>query len=92
MVYWLSPVILSTSCRIDARKFPFDAQLCTLRFVPWSDDVNEVDLKLYKMGGLPVTNDSEIPHDDQFFIENGVWKFDSLSVQRDLVQYYGTYA
>ena len=83
MVYWSSPVILSTSCRIDARKFPFDAQLCTLRFVPWGEDVNDVDLILrYR----------SIPRDDKFFIENGVWKLDGVSVKRELVKDYGTYA
>lgn len=72
-VTWMTPVILLTSCRIDARFFPFDTQHCELRFGSWSYATNKLDLQI--LSG---------EHDRVEFVENGVWELNELRVNREL--------
>ena len=69
-VQWTAPAILSTSCRIDARKFPFDRQLCTLRFVSWAYDQDHLT--------LTPNNSTSV---GQYFVENGIWKLEDIHVE-----------
>ena len=69
----MTPVILLTSCRIDARFFPFDTQHCELRFGSWSYDVSKLDLQISHPDDVRVE-----------FVENGVWELHELRVHREL--------
>jgi nicotinic acetylcholine receptor len=44
-VKWDPPAIYKSSCTIDVEFFPFDQQLCTLKFGSWTYDGLQVDLK-----------------------------------------------
>ncbi|XP_048736679.1 acetylcholine receptor subunit alpha-like 1 isoform X1 [Ostrea edulis] len=43
-VVWEPPAIYKSSCMIDVEFFPFDIQLCIMKFGSWTYDGNQVDL------------------------------------------------
>ncbi|XP_072039498.1 neuronal acetylcholine receptor subunit alpha-10-like [Amphiura filiformis] len=76
-VDWLTPNVLQISCVIDARLFPFDTQLCPLRFGSWSynlQQLNLIALRSYRSG--------------LYFVENGIWELDDdVVIERKVVDY-----
>lgn len=44
-VHWEPPAIYKSSCTMNVEFFPFDEQLCTLKFGSWTYDGYQVDLK-----------------------------------------------
>ena len=42
------PVILRSFCQVDIEYFPFDEQICTMRFGSWTYHGFELDFKLMK--------------------------------------------
>ena len=71
-VIFSSPIITCTSCRIDARLFPFDKQRCNLRFGSFLYSVDEMEL----------VHESNIDGSD--FIDNGIWHVDNVVGKQDL--------
>eukprot|EP00057_Strongylocentrotus_purpuratus_P003253 XP_003726263.2 PREDICTED: neuronal acetylcholine receptor subunit alpha-9-II [Strongylocentrotus purpuratus] len=67
---WHFPAILTSTCKVDVRYFPFDIQLCDLTFGAWSADVTMVELHTF-----------EVPDDtsDDIFAKNGVWTLESFT-------------
>ncbi|XP_074649881.1 acetylcholine receptor subunit alpha-like isoform X2 [Tubulanus polymorphus] len=45
LVEWMPPAIYKSSCTINVEFFPFDQQLCTMKFGSWTYDGFQVDLK-----------------------------------------------
>lgn len=45
IVYWEPPVVYKSSCSMDVEFFPFDKQLCVLKFGSWTYDGYQVDIK-----------------------------------------------
>ncbi|XP_033627796.1 neuronal acetylcholine receptor subunit beta-3-like [Asterias rubens] len=43
-VFWSTPAILKTACRINAGMFPFDTQVCQLKFSSWAYGDNQLNL------------------------------------------------
>jgi nicotinic acetylcholine receptor len=41
-VHWEPPAIYKSSCTMDVEFFPFDKQLCTLKFGSWTYDGYQV--------------------------------------------------
>ncbi|XP_038058679.1 neuronal acetylcholine receptor subunit alpha-10-like [Patiria miniata] len=73
VVSWGTPVILKCTCLIDARLFPFDTQVCQLRFSSWAFDGSEVDL--VRQEGAQGTQ--------AHFADNGVWELLLVDVVRE---------
>jgi len=44
-VFWEPPVIYKSSCQMDTEFFPYDEQLCIMKFGSWTYDGHQVDLK-----------------------------------------------
>jgi len=42
-VHWEPPAIYKSSCTIDVEFYPFDEQLCTMKFGSWTYDGYQVD-------------------------------------------------
>ncbi|PIK48348.1 putative neuronal acetylcholine receptor subunit alpha-9-II-like [Apostichopus japonicus] len=72
-VLWASPVNFRSFCLLDVRFFPFDVQLCEMKFGPWSHDGNEL-----------VINGSG---DTSAFTANGEWDMSRI-VALNNVEYY----
>uniref|UniRef100_A0A1I8ISS5 Neur_chan_LBD domain-containing protein n=1 Tax=Macrostomum lignano TaxID=282301 RepID=A0A1I8ISS5_9PLAT len=47
-ITWEPPAIFKSSCQIDVEFFPFDEQLCTMKFGVWTHDGLAVDLQHLK--------------------------------------------
>lgn len=60
---WLPPGIFKSTCKIDITWFPFDDQVCKMKFGSWSYTGSSLDLQL---------NSQEA--DLSAYIENGEWK------------------
>lgn len=44
MHYWLSPSTFTSTCKIDITYFPFDKQICTLKYGSWAYDASGIDM------------------------------------------------
>ena len=42
LVFWPPPAKLRSSCKIDITYFPFDDQLCSMKFGSWTYDGSQV--------------------------------------------------
>jgi len=45
MHYWLSPSTFTSTCKIDITYFPFDRQICNLKYGSWAYDISGIDMK-----------------------------------------------
>ena len=43
-VHWMTPVMFKSSCTIEVEKYPFDRQVCELKFVSWTRRINELNI------------------------------------------------
>ena len=75
-VFWPIPTKLQSSCKVDVTYFPFDEQMCILKFGSWTYDGFQVD----------VTNHtSEV--DLSNYVVNGEWELLSIKIVRNVVTY-----
>lgn len=47
LVLWVPPVHLSSHCDVDLQRFPFDKQVCKLKFGSWTYPENKLNLTFY---------------------------------------------
>ena len=45
MHYWLSPSTFTSTCKIDITYFPFDRQICHLKYGSWAYDAAGIDMR-----------------------------------------------
>ena len=76
-VIYASPAILTFTCKINARTFPYDWQVCKMRFTSWNYHGEELDI-------LP-SNGSDSAQNQ--FADNGVWELRKVKVEH-LIQHY----
>ncbi|KAJ1357528.1 hypothetical protein KIN20_015698 [Parelaphostrongylus tenuis] len=69
-VLQVPPGILKLSCKIDITYFPFDDQMCHLKFGSWTYSGNFIDLRI---NGPEGKNISEQGMDISYYVENGEW-------------------
>uniref|UniRef100_A0A914X532 Neurotransmitter-gated ion-channel ligand-binding domain-containing protein n=1 Tax=Plectus sambesii TaxID=2011161 RepID=A0A914X532_9BILA len=62
------PGIVKCSCDVDITWFPFDDQICFLKFGSWTYSVMKLDLQIDK-DGLNETHEMDL----QYYVENGEW-------------------
>ncbi|XP_022781674.1 uncharacterized protein LOC111322769 [Stylophora pistillata] len=73
---WLTPVILYSSCKMDVKYFPFDAQACDLKFGSWTYDGFRMDM-------VP----EALIADTSKFVSNGEWELISFPAKRNVIYY-----
>ncbi|KAL9968570.1 hypothetical protein ACROYT_G020678 [Oculina patagonica] len=73
---WLGPVLFTFSCKISVDFFPFDEQLCSMKFGSWTYDGYRVDVQMEEKEG-----------DIKKFVTNGEWDLIGLPAQRNEIIY-----
>ena len=78
-IVWQIYQIMHSVCQIDVSKFPFDTQQCKMKIGSWSQDVLDLDLKIYyeKTNGI----------DTDLFEMNTVWELKSAHAHKNIVHY-----
>uniref|UniRef100_T1KYX4 Neurotransmitter-gated ion-channel ligand-binding domain-containing protein n=1 Tax=Tetranychus urticae TaxID=32264 RepID=T1KYX4_TETUR len=75
-IFYLPPGVFTSTCKIDITWFPFDDQLCKLKFGSWSHDMSQVDLDV-------ISNQGDL----STYIENGEWILLGILGRRNKVLY-----
>ena len=74
-VFWSPPARLISSCTVDITYFPFDEQVCSLKFGSWSYDQAQVDL-VNKTAEVDLSN----------YVTNGEWLLtDTYIIRNEMV-------
>lgn len=73
---WNSPATFSTSCELDVSDFPYDKQLCKLKFGPWNSDISILNMTA---DTRPLTTDK--------YVESSEWELLSASKKRNSNDY-----
>ncbi|XP_029187146.2 neuronal acetylcholine receptor subunit alpha-7-like [Acropora millepora] len=73
---WLGPILMTFSCKIDVNYFPFDEQICSMKFGSWTYDGYRLDVQMEKAEG-----------DIKKYVSNGEWDLISLTAQRNELIY-----
>uniref|UniRef100_A0A914D8C3 Uncharacterized protein n=1 Tax=Acrobeloides nanus TaxID=290746 RepID=A0A914D8C3_9BILA len=77
IVNWIPPGVFQLSCRIDVTWFPFDEQVCFMKFGSWTYHSLKVDLR------FATENDFDL----STYMENGEWTIKDVYVERRNVTY-----
>ena len=77
-VSWNFPAVVKSSCLLDVQYFPWDQQICPLKYGSWTFSGFEVDLK-----------NSSAEGDTSNYIQNGEWHLVGIPARRH-VEYYGS--
>ncbi|XP_059152826.1 neuronal acetylcholine receptor subunit beta-3-like [Physella acuta] len=79
-VLWMPQAIYKSSCEIDVETFPFDQQICNLKFGSWTYNGNLINLMLLSVNGTPV----EFGKIDMTeFVESNSWKILNYPAKRN---------
>ncbi|XP_067652552.1 neuronal acetylcholine receptor subunit alpha-10-like [Haliotis asinina] len=81
LVTWEPGMVSETSCKIDIRKYPFDTQTCSFKFIPWmttsrfmntTNLLNGIDMTTFVPHGEFTTGESSVHlnHDNVAFTED----------------------
>lgn len=73
---WYSPAIIRSSCNIDTTYFPFDDQLCILRFGSWTFDGYHIDM-------FPTNTSADL----RYYLNSTEFKLLGAKVVREVVKY-----
>lgn len=84
-VLWNPPAIFKSSCEIDVEFFPFDTQVCHLKFGSWSFDGFQVDL--IHIDAVAGNNTVEYGMDLSEYYLNVEWDILSVPAERH-IKYY----
>lgn len=75
-VFWSPPVRLRSSCKVDITYFPFDTQICSMKFGSWTYDKAQVDLQ---------KQSTEV--DVSSYVTNGEWRLSKFQIIRQETVY-----
>jgi len=73
---WLGPVLYTFSCKMNVDFFPFDEQLCSMKFGSWTYDGYRVDVQMEAEEA-----------DVKMFVTNGEWDLIGVPAQRNEIIY-----
>uniref|UniRef100_A0A1I8JSE8 Neur_chan_LBD domain-containing protein n=1 Tax=Macrostomum lignano TaxID=282301 RepID=A0A1I8JSE8_9PLAT len=75
-VFWPPPAKLRSTCKIDITYFPFDDQICTMKFGSWTYDGYQVNITKKR---------EEV--DFQNYVQSGEWNLIRIDVERQETVY-----
>lgn len=70
---WMAPAIFQSTCDINTKYFPFDDQICTLKFGSWAFDGSELDV---------VVDESETGAKGDIYRNNTEWDLAKVTAVR----------
>ncbi|KAL7640435.1 UNVERIFIED_CONTAM: hypothetical protein RMT77_008710 [Armadillidium vulgare] len=73
----IPPGIFKSTCRIDITWYPFDDQVCDMKFGSWTYDMAKIDLQLANEDGGDISG----------YIKNGEWDLIAVPGRRNSTQY-----
>ena len=77
LCYWAAPFVFKTSCHFNVQDFPYDKQMCTLKFGSWLFHSKQLDL-FQKRDNAPVAQDS---------VDNGEWEITTVKIEKNIIRY-----
>uniref|UniRef100_A0A914I8V5 Uncharacterized protein n=1 Tax=Globodera rostochiensis TaxID=31243 RepID=A0A914I8V5_GLORO len=77
------PAIIKSSCRIDITWFPFDEQMCLLKFGSWTHTRNSLDLCVNGTSMDMVKHSIDL----YYYVPNGEWELIATPVSKVLLPY-----
>ena len=80
-VVWKPPAIYKSACKINVEWFPFDEQICEMKFGSWTYDGHQVDLK--HIGQVKGSNVVEIGIDLKEFYLSVEWDILAVPATRN---------
>ncbi|CAJ0563897.1 unnamed protein product, partial [Mesorhabditis spiculigera] len=78
------PSIVRMSCTFDLTYFPFDDQVCYLKFGSWTYTGNQVDLRIDN-SGLSEKNQMDL----RYYVPNGEWELIATPAERVANEFHG---
>ncbi|ESP05440.1 hypothetical protein LOTGIDRAFT_52159, partial [Lottia gigantea] len=75
-IFWPVPTKMQSSCKVDVTFFPFDAQICKMKFGSWTYDGFQVDMT-NRTSEVDLTN----------YVNNGEWQLLNVKIERNVVYY-----
>ncbi|XP_052816938.1 neuronal acetylcholine receptor subunit beta-3-like isoform X2 [Mya arenaria] len=78
-VQWLPQAIFKSSCSINIQYFPFDRQICKMKFGSWTYDGSKINLELL--------HDNKEGFDLTEYIESNEWTIVSSAAIRNVIKY-----
>uniref|UniRef100_A0A0N5ADI3 Neurotransmitter-gated ion-channel ligand-binding domain-containing protein n=1 Tax=Syphacia muris TaxID=451379 RepID=A0A0N5ADI3_9BILA len=76
-ILFVPPGIIKTSCNIDITWFPFDEQICCLRFGSWTYKTSRLDLSVNKPN-VSAKHDIDLT----YYVENSEWELIATPADR----------
>ncbi|XP_078370582.1 neuronal acetylcholine receptor subunit alpha-10-like isoform X2 [Oculina patagonica] len=70
---WMAPAIFQSTCDINTEYFPFDDQICIMKFASWAFDGSQVDI---------VVDESETGAKGDIYKNNTEWELFSVTAER----------
>ena len=74
---WLNPVVFQKICELDVSYFPFDDQVCTLKFGSWAFDATKVVTKAF----------ANTASSNSYYIQNGEWELLNIETNENILKY-----
>ncbi|TMS36431.1 hypothetical protein L596_003596 [Steinernema carpocapsae] len=84
-VVQVPPGILKLSCKIDITWFPFDNQICHLKFGSWTYSGEFLDLSIQYPDGTDASSPSVV--DTSYYVENGEWNLLATPARTETIQF-----
>ena len=69
--YWNAPATFTSTCKLDVADFPYDTQICHLKFGPWNSDITFLNMTA---DAMPLTTDK--------YVESSEWELLSVRKKR----------
>lgn len=80
LVTWIPPAIFKSTCPIDITNFPFDIQVCKMKFGSWTYDGFKLDINFYEDKNYVETTE---------YMESNEWSLIEHPAVRNIIHYEG---
>ncbi|CAF4326852.1 unnamed protein product [Rotaria sp. Silwood2] len=90
-IVWDPPMIYKSSCPINVQYFPFDEQICSLKFGSWTHDGHQVNLSHIVYNNIEMANSLDDYRSQGVFFrnyyQNGEWEIIRAPAKRNQKSY-----